>query len=142
MLRIETSSMLRIETSSMLRIETSLSGVGVAARFLTFCKQNVRDRFLTFCKQNVRHRFRGTRESGKMLCKNAFLQGNEEKQKQEKAKIVKRWTSNFKINQSNTLQSQLPELHNKTIGFFRETYQFKNRFLGYTKCVPSFIFNF
>ena len=80
------------------------------------------------------------RESGKMHF------GNEDKQKQEKAKMValqnKACTSNFKINQSNTLQSQLPELHNETIGFFRETYQFKNRFLGYTKCVPSFIFNF
>lgn len=70
----------------------------------------------------------------------------EGRQKQEKAKIValqsKAYTSNFKINQSNTLQSQLSELHKETIGFFRETYQFKNKFLGYTKCVPSFIFNF
>ena len=85
----------------------------------------------------------------------SFSEGKQnKKQKQEKAKIVDSFqelcASNFKINRSNTLQSQLsnerlvalPQLRRTPINLFRETYQFKNKFLGYTKCVPSFIFNF
>ena len=49
---------------------------------------------------------------------------------------------NWKSNQFSILQSQMLGPHNERIGFFQKTYQFKNKFLGYTKCVPSFIFNF
>ncbi|RYY00172.1 MAG: hypothetical protein EOO35_00445, partial [Cyanobacteriota bacterium] len=77
---------------------------------------------------------------------NVFSKTKNKEQKQEKTKIVDSFQElcalNFKINPSNILQSQSSGLHNETINFFRETYQFKNKFLGYTKCVPSFIFNF
>ena len=49
---------------------------------------------------------------------------------------------NWKSNQSTILQGQMVGPHNERMGFFKKTYQFKNQFLGYTKCVPSFIFNF
>ncbi len=49
---------------------------------------------------------------------------------------------NWNTSRSKILQSQMLGSHNEKMTFFQKTYQFKNKFSGYTKSVPSFILNF
>ena len=49
---------------------------------------------------------------------------------------------NWNTSQSNILQNQMSRSHNDKMSLFQKTYQFKNKFLGYTKSAPSFIWNF
>ena len=68
------------------------------------------------------------------------------KQKENKESFVNPFEKlsalNWNTSQSHILQNQMSRPRNEKMSSFQKIHQFKNKFLGYTKSAPSFIWNF
>ena len=87
------------------------------------------------------------KQNGRNYSFDVFEDSVQENRKQKKEKYFvnsfqKLSALNWNTSQSKILQSQMSGSHNEKMSFLKKTHQFKNKFLGYTKSVPSFILNF